>query len=364
MEDTRTGNAGLKGLLSACREIGTVIAAARHLKPRAASVIDSIGLRVEENARTFGDRPMMLFEGSTITWGDFNALANRYAHGLAKRGVGRGDTVSLLMENRIEYLAAIAAVSKLGAIAGLINTNLRERPLIHCINVTESKLCIIGEELVGSVEEVKAELNLNEGEDYIYVPDAGGQPAPNWMIDLAAETADAPDDDPSSTGTVTLGDSALYLFTSGTTGLPKAAVVSHRRYLTGAITSSKALLKCDENDRIYICLPLYHGTALMIGFGPALASGASMVVRRKFSASRLLDEVREHNATCLIYIGELCRYLLNQPVRPDDADNPLRSIAGNGLRPDVWMEFKQRFGIERIAEFDPFASKRSLGGKI
>ncbi len=137
----------------------------------------------------------------------------------------------------------------------------------------------------------------------------------------------------------------------GTTGLPKAAVVSHRRYLMSAITSSKALLKCDENDRIYICLPLYHGTGLMIGFGPALASGASMVIRRKFSASRLWDEVREHQATCLIYIGELCRYLLNQPVRPDDADNPLRSIAGNGLRPDIWLEFKERFGIKRIAEF-------------
>ena len=351
MADTRTGNTGLKGLLSAFKEVGTVVAAARHLKPRAASIEDSIGSRVEQNARAFGDRPMILFEGATITWAEFNALANRYAGGLAKRGVGKGDTVSLLMENRIEYLAAITAINKLGAIAGLINTNLRERPLIHCINVTESKLCIIGEELVQSVEEVKAELNLNEGEDYVYVPDQGNQPAPNWTIDLAAESADLSADNPASTATVTLGDSALYLFTSGTTGLPKAAVVSHRRYLMSAITSSKALLKCDENDRIYICLPLYHGTGLMIGFGPALASGASMVIRRKFSASRLLDETREHQATCLIYIGELCRYLLNQPVRPDDADNPLRSIAGNGLRPDIWMEFKQRFGIERVAEF-------------
>lgn len=351
MADARTTNTGLKGVWSAFKEIGTVVAAVRHLKPRAASITDSIGSRVEHNARTFGNRPMILFEGKTITWADFNALANRYAHGLARRGVGKGDTVSLLMENRIEYLAAITAVSKLGAIAGLINTNLRERPLIHCINVTQSKLCIIGEELVGSVEEVKAELNLNEGEDYVYVPDAGSQPAPNWAIDLAAESADAPADNPASTATVTLGDSALYLFTSGTTGLPKAAIVSHRRYLMSAMTSAKALLKCDENDRIYICLPLYHGTGLMIGFGPALASGASMVIRRRFSASRLLDEVREHQATCLIYIGELCRYLLNQPVRPDDADNPLRSIAGNGLRPDIWLEFKQRFGIKRIAEF-------------
>ncbi len=193
MADTRTGNTGLKGVWSAFKEVGTVVAAVRHLKPQAASVIDSIGSRVEQNAQAFADRPMILFEGKTITWADFNALANRYAHSLAGRGVGKGDTVSLLMENRIEYLAAITAVSKLGAIAGLINTNLRERPLIHCINVTESKVCIVGEELVQSVEQVKADLNLKEGEDYIYVPDAGGtKPAPNWAIDLAAESATRP----------------------------------------------------------------------------------------------------------------------------------------------------------------------------
>ena len=117
MADARTGNTGLKGVWSAFKEVGTVVAAIRHLKPRAASVTDSIGSRVEQNARTFGNRPMIIFEGKTITWADFNELANRYAHSLAKRGVGKGDTVSLLMENRIEYLAAIAAVSKLGAIA-------------------------------------------------------------------------------------------------------------------------------------------------------------------------------------------------------------------------------------------------------
>ena len=89
MADTRTGNTGLKALLSTFKEVGTVIAAARHLKPRAASIEDSIGSRVEQNARAFGDRPMILFEDATITWAEFNALANRYAGGLAKRGVGR-----------------------------------------------------------------------------------------------------------------------------------------------------------------------------------------------------------------------------------------------------------------------------------
>ena len=103
--------------------------------------------------------------------------------------------------------------------------------------------------------------------------------------------------------------------------------------------------------RLYICLPLYHGTGLLIGCGAAFASGASMFMRRKFSASNFLAEVREHQTTCLIYIGELCRYLVNAKALPDDHKNPLRRMIGNGLRPDVWLPFKQRFGIKRIAEF-------------
>ena len=110
-------------------------------------------------------------------------------------------------------------------------------------------------------------------------------------------------------------------------------------------------LKCTEKDRLYLCLPLYHGTGLIIGAGAAIASGASMFLRRRFSASSFLDEVREHRATCLVYVGELCRYLANTPRRPDDRDNPLETVIGNGLRPDVWMDFKQRFGIRRISEF-------------
>lgn len=351
MDKYLNGNGGLKGTLATVRQFGTILSAVRHLKPRPAHVADSIGLRVEQNAERFGDRPMILFEGRTVTWAEFNALANRYARCLDLRGVRHGDVVSLLMENRVQYLALIVALSKLGAVASLINTNLRERPLAHCINVTESKLAIIGEERIGAIEEIKSELNLTEGQDYVYVADSGAESAPNWAIDLDGLTADAADSNPDSTAEVKLGDAALYVFTSGTTGLPKAAIVSQRRYLGGAMTAWKALLRCTQHDRIYICLPLYHATGLTIGFGSALASGAAMVIRRKFSASRFLDDVRTHGATCLIYIGELCRYLLNQPPRPDDADNPLVCMAGNGLRPDVWMEFKQRFGIERIAEF-------------
>ncbi len=89
----------------------------------------------------------------------------------------------------------------------------------------------------------------------------------------------------------------------------------------------------------------------MIGMGASFSSGAGVFLRRKFSASNFLAEAREHQTSCFIYIGELCRYLLNSPRKADDHQNPITRIMGNGLRPDIWMEFKERFGIERITEF-------------
>ena len=362
---------GLRDTLSVAVQLPGLLALKKKLAPRPLEERDCFARHVERNAEKFGNRPAILFEGRTVTWREFNALANRYAHRLKARGIGRGDTVSVLMENRIEFLAAMTALNKLGAIAGLINTNLRERPLAHCINTTDSKACIFGEEMTEALAGVKGELPLREGSDFFFVPDPGGDvpdpggevpdaggtspeegnPAPNWAVDLAAESGTASTENLPESREVMLGDRVAYLFTSGTTGLPKASIWSNRRFLASAGMSHSAGLKCTEKDRLYLCLPLYHGTGLIIGAGAVIASGASMFLRRRFSARSFLSEVREHRTNCLVYVGELCRYLANTPARPDDRRNPLETIIGNGLRPDVWMDFKKRFGIRRIVEF-------------
>jgi len=249
----------------------------------------------------------------------------------------------------------VIALNKLGVIAALINTNLRGRPLVHCVSVTESAKCIFGAELADALGEIRGELDLQDGADYLWVADAGSsvesREVPGWALDLGALSSSADEANPPDTAERTLGDNAFYIFTSGTTGLPKAAVLSNRRYLGSATLSHKAGLKCSEKDRIYLCLPLYHGTGLMIGAGASFSSGASMFLRRRFSASNFLKEVREHDTSCFVYIGELCRYLVSTPARPDDAQNPLTRCIGNGLRPDIWHSFKNRFGLKRITEF-------------
>lgn len=323
---------------------------AKLAKPRPLDTRDSFASQFEATVARFGHRPAVVFEGRELTWAELNALANRYAHVLRDAGLKRGDTASVMMENRIELLAAVMALSKLGVAAAMINTSLTGRSLTHCISITGSAICLFGEERMSAIDEVRGDLELDDGA-FLFVPDAGEDAAPKWSRDLSELARQAPDSNLPETAEVTLGDAALNIFTSGTTGLPKAALVTNRRLLISAGLSQLIGLRCDESDRIYLCLPLYHGTGLYFGFGAAALSGACVIVRRKFSASAFLPEVREHRANCFIYIGELCRFLVNSPEQPGDADNPLQKMMGNGLRPDIWMKFKERYGVKRISEF-------------
>lgn len=332
-------------------EVPPMLGLARELKPRPKWTRDCFGARVETTASKYPDETAVIFEGEQLSWRELNEYANRYVGALRGMGLKHGDTVSVLMENRIEYLATLIALNKMGATAALINTNLTGAPLIHCIGITNSSMCLFGEERLDAIKDVRKDPALASVDQYLFVPDARRIPCPVWAADMAEESTDEDYSNPPETGDVKLGDIALYIFTSGTTGLPKAAIMSNHRLLASSAVSYRVGLRCDVNDCIYLCLPIYHGTGLFLGVVAAFSTGASMFIRRRFSASNFLSEVREHGATCFIYIGELCRYLLNTPPQADDADNPVLTMMGNGLRPDVWHEFKKRFGIKRVSEF-------------
>ena len=341
----------LRDIVTTMAETSTLLNVVKEVKPRPPTTRDCFAARVERTTANFPNHTAILFEGRRLTWQELNAQANRYAAALRTMGLVRGDAVSLIMENRIEFLAAIIALNKLGVIAALINTNLTGKPLIHCMNITSSRLCIFGEEQLHAVDQVRTAAELDSIENWLFVSDTGEKPCPDWAQDFDDEAAGKPSGNPPQTDQNSLGDTALYIYTSGTTGLPKASVISNRRFLLASAMSYKGGLKCKENDCIYLCLPLYHGTGLFLGVGASFSTGAAMFIRRKFSGSNFLKDIRESGATCFIYIGELCRYLLNTPPRQDDHDTPLATMMGNGLRPDVWHEFKSRFGIKRIAEF-------------
>jgi fatty-acyl-CoA synthase len=164
-----------------------------------------------------------------------------------------------------------------------------------------------------------------------------------------AETA--PTGNPSTASAVLAKDKAFYIFTSGTTGMPKASVMTHYRWLRALAGFGGMGMRLNSNDTLYCCLPLYHNNALTVALSAVLNSGATLALGKSFSASKFWDDVIRYDATAFVYIGEICAYLLNQPPKDTDRKHKVRVIGGNGLRPAIWDDFTERFGIDRVCEF-------------
>ncbi|WP_267897910.1 long-chain-acyl-CoA synthetase [Nocardia suismassiliense] len=294
----------------------------------------SVGLYFQRTAHRHPDRLFLRFEGTTYTYGAANAAANRYASVLAERGVGRGDVVGVLMTNRPETLFVVLASVKLGATVGLLNHNQRDHVLAHSFGLLNSVLNVIGEECKEALDSLSETLaNTLSAND----------------LRVAAESAAATD--PPVCAEITAKERAFLIFTSGTTGLPKASVMTHLRWTKSMAGLGGLGIRLHGNDTLYCCLPLYHNNALTVALSAVVCAGGTLALGRQFSVSRFWDEVIREQATAFIYIGELCRYLLNQPAKPTDRQHRVRLAVGNGLRPELWDEFKQRFGINRIVEF-------------
>lgn len=310
----------------------------------------SMGSVLEENARKYPDNPAILYEDIRITHKQFNAAVNIYAHYFISRGMKKGDRAIVLVDNRPELLMLIGAISKIGAVSSLINPNQRGDVLRHSINLTRGNIFIVGEELLGAFEEVKNSLELTKDDLLVFAPEEGKVPTPGGYVNLADEIKDVPDGNPSTVKDVTLKDPFAYVFTSGTTGMPKASVQTHRRWFGGIYWFGRIVMDLKPKDIHYCALPFCHTNALNVSWGACASRGTAMAIRRKFSVSHFWDDVRKYNANSFIYIGELCRYLMNQPIRTDDRNNGIEKIVGNGLRPEIWKPFKTRFGIDKVYE--------------
>ncbi|HEX5062996.1 MAG TPA: long-chain-acyl-CoA synthetase, partial [Kofleriaceae bacterium] len=309
----------------------------------------SIGSLIEQNAKLRPNAAAILYEDRRYSARDVHEMSNRWANWLAARGVGKGDVISVLLENRPEALLIIGGIVKLGAIAAVINTKQRGRTLQHSLAVAKARLHLVGEELWDSFVEVRDAIGASD--NVAWVREQTSARVPAGAIDAAAAVANASLTTPAALADVRLGDPAFYIYTSGTTGLPKASIMSHNRWTKAAGAFGMSALAVTEADVIYLALPLYHNNALTVAWASAVSGGAALAIRRKFSVSNFWEDIRKFRATAFIYIGELCRYLLNAEPRPDDRKHSVRAICGNGLRPDIWKAFKTRFGIDEVYEF-------------
>ncbi|HXK22305.1 MAG TPA: long-chain-acyl-CoA synthetase [Myxococcota bacterium] len=312
----------------------------------------SVADLVEAQARRRPVQPFLHYGDREQSYGELNRAANQVAHWARGRGLARGDVVVLCMENRPEYVCTWAGLAKLGVTAALINTHLAGRALGHAIATSKARHVIVGEECLpryaGAAADLPPDLELWIARDREAPP--GDWPGGAQGLDAALAQQSEENPDASLREGLHSGDDLFYIYTSGTTGLPKAARFSHMRFLGMGDIAAYAL-SLRPGDVHYCALPLYHSAGGAMLVSSVLSAGAAMALRRRFSATRFWDDVRRHRATCFQYIGELCRYLLQQPPRPDDREHPVRAMIGNGLRADVWSAFQERFAIPVVREF-------------
>ena len=314
----------------------------RDVKPDSAHTIVDV---VEAQARATPNAVAFYYLDTTMSYAALNAAADRIAHWARQTGIERGEAVALLMETRPDYVVAWLGLLKAGAVAALINTNLRGAALAHSVALSGAHHVIVGEELAELYRE--AEPNLDPRPTAW--SDAGSG---TGMMDLNSELRSLPSLAAPRVWRdgIRCKDRAFYIYTSGTTGLPKASNFTHLRLLY-MMHGFAGALNAKASDRMYNVLPLYHSAGGVCALGPALLTGGSVILRRKFSVHEFWQDVHRYEATLFQYIGEICRYLLNAPTARFEHDHKLRAITGNGLRPEIWPLFQQRFAIPRIVEF-------------
>ena len=326
----------LKGLSRTLKRVKTIAPDSPNL------ICDDLEAAVDK----WGSRPAITFEGKTISYAELDAMANRYAHWAKGLGLTRGQTVALFMPNRIEYLAIWYGLTKVGVATALINNQLTGAALAHCLNISHALHCIVDTETSPCFEDVKGQLERHV-QQWVLGPVHDDQR--DMLKALKSCSQLRPDRETAREG-LTASDTALYIYTSGTTGLPKAARITHMRaqlYMRGFAGSTGA----KDTDRIYVTLPLYHATGGLCAMGAGLLTGGSIVLRKKFSATHFWPEIVAEQCTMFVYIGELCRYLANQPEHELERAHKIRMIFGNGLRADVWNDMLDRFKVGDVLEF-------------
>lgn len=337
----------------------------RHVIKRMESVVDealavtpesynNVAILIEKHAKEYPNDAAILFEDVRYTHKEYNEWCNRYANYFQNKvGLNKGDIAIVFITNRPEMMFTIFGLSKIGVISSLINTKQRSNPLVHSINIDPGKVFIIGEELIEAFQDVSQDLKLSDEQSkhLYFVPDNGDVKKPDEFQNLFDLVKNEDISNPPTSKTLQAKDPYAYIFTSGTTGLPKAAIITHGHTYDCSIYFADTVVGFDHNDVIYVTTPLFHSHAIQVAYAASLRHGSTIALRRKFSASNFWDDAIKFKATSFNYIGEICRYLYNQPEKPTDRKHNIKKIIGNGLRNEMWRDFKKRFGIKEIYEF-------------
>jgi fatty-acyl-CoA synthase len=320
---------------------------ARHPPESLYTVAD----RWEERVNQRADNPFLYYGDTVLSYAQADEWANRIAMAAHAQGLRKGDVCGLMMDNRPPFLLVLLGMAKLGVIVSLLNTSISGKALEHALGEIGAKAVIGGEEKLSAF----AGLDMSRTPP-IWLWRDSENPADSSLLRVAALDFGAAVEAAAATRPPAIwrdglkaGDMALYMFTSGTTGLPKAVRYSHMRWLNGG-DMKELLCNFTEDDVFYCCLPLFHGAAIMSLMASALSTGGTAVIRRRFSAREFWRDIRRYNVTVTQYVGEICRYLMGQPASPEDRHHSLRTMMGTNMNTELWKDFQERFGVPEIYE--------------
>jgi len=330
------------------KEMAFQIRYANFVKRLYSSENQSIGTCIEQHADTIPNHAALLFEDKSWTWAQFNEESNKIANFFLKLGLSRGDTVGLMLENSPAFLFITTGINKIRGISAFLNFNQKKKALIHSFNVVDSKWIIVDASCLESFNEIQNELTCPK--ENIFVINNHNTISHEY-IELAEKLKSSSITNPTTTFKSILRETALYIFTSGTTGLPKAVNMENLKLFTQAGYLGVSVTQITPQDVLYNPLPLYHNTAFGTAWMSCVFIGATFALRKRFSASEFWKDIQKYKATCLFYVGEIVRYLLNQTPSEFEKNHTLNKLTGLGLRKDVWLKIKERFKIEHVFEY-------------
>lgn len=262
-------------------------------------------------------------------------------------GVQAGDNIAIDSTNKPLFLFLLLAAWNIGAVPAFLNYNTLGKPLAHALKISGVCQVFIDPQASGPI---KSSENVIEEE----LPGVKLNYLDEMALMLALQDPKCPtflqEEDVRSPPGITDYKASMFIYTSGTTGLPKSAIMSWRKAVIGCKLFGR-ILHMDNHSIVFTAMPLFHSTATLLGVCAVWSVGGCVAVSNKFSASNFWKEAYLTKATHVQYVGETCRYLLHTPVSKYESMHSVKVAYGNGLRPDIWQKFRNRFHIEVIGEF-------------